>query len=94
LPSGHIPIDTFKHPQVYGGLDCLIRVTPEAIQHLREYLEEEVGPRSAHLNWVSQDFAAIAANVHKSLGAPVVTFTNSWDVFLDMSYAIEMLMEY
>jgi hypothetical protein len=92
MSSGHVPIDIFKHPQVHGGLDCLIRVTPDAIQHLREYLEEEVGPRSAHLDWVSEDFAAIASDVHKSLGAPVITFTNSWDVFLQMSNTIETLL--
>ena len=93
MPSGHVPIDTFRHPQTYGGLDCLIKVTPDAIKHLREYLEEEVGPRSAHLDWVGQDFAAAAANVHKSIGSPVITFRNSWDVFLEMSHATERLID-
>jgi hypothetical protein len=88
MPSGHVPIDALEHPNLYAGLNCLIPVSPEAIHNLREYLEEDVGPRSSHLDWVSQDFAALAAEAHRSIGAPIITFTNAWEVFAQMSQVI------
>jgi len=91
MPSGHVPLDALRYPHLHGGLKCLVEVTPQAIQHLRAYLEEEVGPRSAHLDWVSQDFAVMAVDIHKSIGALVITFANSWHVFLQMLLVIETL---
>ena len=88
MPSGHIPIDALEHPHLYGALDCLIPVPKEAVNHLREYLTEEEGSRSHHLDWVDEEFAAIASDVHQSIGRPVITFVNSWEIFSQMSCAI------
>ncbi|KAJ7659812.1 hypothetical protein DFH06DRAFT_1130567 [Mycena polygramma] len=51
MPSGHVPLDAFDHPQNYGGLDCRIPVPQAAVDELREMVTEDVGPRDAHLSW-------------------------------------------
>jgi predicted RNase H-related nuclease YkuK (DUF458 family) len=88
MPSGHVPIDAIQHPHLYGGMNCLIPVPVEAVQHLREYLTEEVGSRESHLNWVDEAFSTIAADVHQSIGNPIITFDNSWDIFSEMSHVM------
>jgi hypothetical protein len=52
MPSGHVPADALEHPKFYGGINCFIKVQKETIAGLREFLTEEVGPRSEHLDWV------------------------------------------
>jgi hypothetical protein len=37
------------------------------------------------------EFAAIAEAVHKSIGSPHITLTNSWEIFRKMSAGIENL---
>ncbi|KAJ7708008.1 hypothetical protein B0H14DRAFT_3119448 [Mycena olivaceomarginata] len=91
MPSGHVPADALKHPELFGGINCFIKVPKETLADLRVFLTEEVGPRNEHLQWVDDEFAAIAEAVHKSIGSPHITLTNSWDVFRKMSAGIENL---
>ncbi|KAJ7123737.1 hypothetical protein C8R44DRAFT_840569 [Mycena epipterygia] len=91
MPSGHVPADALEHPELYGGINCFIRVPLDTIKELRAFLTEEVGPREQHLSWVSDDFAKIAEEVHQSLGSPKVTLENSWEIFKHMSATMEEL---
>ncbi|KAJ7829855.1 hypothetical protein B0H14DRAFT_3716288 [Mycena olivaceomarginata] len=91
MPSGHVPADALEHPEVFGGINCLIKVPKETLANLRVFLTEEVGPRSEHLQWVDDEFAAIAEAVYKSIGSPHITLTNSWEIFRKMSARIENL---
>ncbi|KAJ6566838.1 hypothetical protein B0H19DRAFT_1138688 [Mycena capillaripes] len=91
MPSGHVPADILEHPELFGGINCLIKVPKETLADLRVFLTEEVGPRSEHLQWVDDEFAAIAEAVHESIGSPHITLTNSWEIFRQMSVGIENL---
>jgi hypothetical protein len=90
MPSGHVPLDSLEHPELYGGLDCLIRVPNDVIEDLREYLTEEVGSREECLRWVSEEFNALATEIWNAMGSPVITFSNS--IFQEMSDQIEILL--
>lgn len=89
MPSGHVPIDVLEHPELHGGLDCRIQVPDIAIEDLREYLTEEVGSRGSTLDWVTDEFSVFAKEVHGIIGAPKITFTNSWIIFAKMSAIME-----
>ncbi|KAJ7895785.1 hypothetical protein B0H13DRAFT_2234542 [Mycena leptocephala] len=91
MPSGHVPADALKYPELYGGINCFIKLPKETIAELRQFLTEEVGPRSEHLDWVDAEFAALAESVRKSLGSPQITLTNNWEIFRKMSAFIENL---
>ncbi|KAJ7504880.1 hypothetical protein B0H11DRAFT_1627105, partial [Mycena galericulata] len=41
MPSGHVPSHAMDYPELFGGLDCRIKIPPEAITDLREQLETE-----------------------------------------------------
>ncbi|KAJ7826517.1 hypothetical protein B0H13DRAFT_2241110 [Mycena leptocephala] len=64
MPSGHVPADVLEHPEFFGGINCFIEVPKETLADLWVFLTEEVGPRSEHLQWVDDEFAAIAETVH------------------------------
>ncbi|KAF9069298.1 hypothetical protein BDP27DRAFT_1383233 [Rhodocollybia butyracea] len=34
MPSGHIPADALEHPELYNGLNCLIKVPMESVNEL------------------------------------------------------------
>ncbi|KAF7359598.1 hypothetical protein MVEN_00683600 [Mycena venus] len=91
MPSGHVPADVLEHPELFGGINCFIKVPKETLADLRVFLTEEVGPRSEHLQWVDDEFAAIAEAVYESIGSPHITLANSWEIFRKMSAGIENL---
>ena len=76
MPSGHVPADALVHPELLGGLDCLISVPAPVISEL-------------FLQWVSPEFAGLAEHVYELLGKPEITFTNAWDIFHAMSECSE-----
>ncbi|KAF7440091.1 hypothetical protein PC9H_000434 [Pleurotus ostreatus] len=88
MPSDHVPIDALEHPQYLAGLDCRIPIPAEVIGHLREFLTEQVGPREAYLQWVTEEFSQRAHEVHTSLRMPTITLENAWDIFVKMSDAM------
>ena len=61
---------------------------PTVVQELGDYLTEEVGTRESHLNWVSDDFSAVADDVYQSIGTPHISFPSAWRVFKQMSGVI------
>lgn len=88
MPSDHVPIDALEHPHYLAGLDCRIPIPAEVIGHLREFLTEQVGPREAYLQWVTEEFSQRAHEVHTSLRMPTITLENAWDIFVKMSDAM------
>lgn len=88
MPSKHIPIDAFENPAKYGGIDCRIPVPPEMIAELRAKLEEEVGPRGAHLDFLTPEIRCRLDPVYAALGSPILDFDNCWDVFTRMVVAV------
>jgi hypothetical protein len=91
MPSGHVPDDALEHPQMFGGLNCIIPIPKEAVNELRAYLTEEVGPRETHLSWYTDEFAATAEAAYQSIGCPAYTLDTAWVVFGAMSDALEAL---
>ncbi|KAF7301184.1 hypothetical protein MIND_00682900 [Mycena indigotica] len=91
MPSGHVPSDAAEHPQLFGGINCFIKVPVATVEDLRAALSDEVGPREQHLRWVSPEFEQFAQTVYESLGRPDLTLASSWDVFSQMSLEIERL---
>ena len=89
MPSGHVPQDAVEHPQMYGGIDCLIRLPQSAIDDMREYLAEQVGARENFQNFYPSDFLPIATQVHTSLGSPGISLLTAWNIFTKMSDIIE-----
>jgi hypothetical protein len=67
LPSGHVPDDALQHPEMFGGLRCRIPIPKEAINELRSYLTEVVGPREAHLSWYTDTFAKMAQAAYQTI---------------------------
>ncbi|KAJ7170403.1 hypothetical protein C8R43DRAFT_1152952 [Mycena crocata] len=64
MPSGHVPADALEHPEIFGGINCFVKVPQDTIKDLRAFLTEEVGPREEHLSWVSAEFAAVVEEVY------------------------------
>jgi hypothetical protein len=87
MPSGHVPADAIEHPELLGGLSCLIPVPKHIVQDLRDLLAEEVGPYGQFLKWVDDDFADAAEQVYRALGRPELTLATAWDVFHKMAQA-------
>ncbi|KAF8185576.1 hypothetical protein K438DRAFT_2155443 [Mycena galopus ATCC 62051] len=91
MPSGHIPVLAFEHPEHLGGIDCRICVPKEAVIELRKLLTEEVGSRESHLSWpgVTLEFEAMAQAVWEDIGSPAMSMDSAWDIFAQMSDIIE-----
>ncbi|THH19591.1 hypothetical protein EW146_g1615 [Bondarzewia mesenterica] len=85
MPSGHVPAHAFSVPEQYGGVDCIIPVSPAIIEELRQMVTDDVGPREEHLGWVTKEFSVLASRVYHEVGSPKLTLETSWDVFQRMS---------
>ncbi|KAJ3548523.1 hypothetical protein NMY22_g1225 [Coprinellus aureogranulatus] len=85
MPSAHVPQDAHDHPEVYQGLNCLIRIAKEGQKAVREYLSEQVRPREDHISWYTADFAKEAEKACKAVGPPDLSLETAWDVFDMMS---------
>jgi hypothetical protein len=93
MPSGHVPSDTFDHPQKFGGLDCHIPVPQAAIDDLHKMITEEAGLRDAHLLWYSAEFAELAEDIYMQIGKPTLSLQTAWDIFQKMSQPIADVLE-
>lgn len=89
MPSNHVPQDALDHPEAWGAESCLIKIEKSSIDELRALLTEEVGPREQYLTWYSAHFAETAAEAYEELGSPELNLETAWDVFGDMSRALE-----
>ncbi|KAJ7814946.1 hypothetical protein B0H14DRAFT_3090047 [Mycena olivaceomarginata] len=67
--------------------------TADALEHpgLFGGLDCEVGPREAHLSWVTPDFDQIAADIFQTLPFSEITLENSWDVLSEMSHRLDAM---
>lgn len=84
MPSGHIPADALRHPILFQGCKCRIRVPESAQAEMRNILTENVGPREAHLSWYSADFHLKALAAYETLGSPQLSLANAWEVFTEL----------
>ncbi|KAJ7731684.1 hypothetical protein DFH07DRAFT_968678 [Mycena maculata] len=87
MPSGHVPSHAMDYPELFGGLDCRIKIPPEAIADLREQLETEEGPKSDFQAWpgLTEEFNLCASEVYVAIGEPGIKLANTWDVFVQMA---------
>ena len=65
-------------------MDCLVKVPPEAVTMLRDFMAEQYGPRSEHLSWYPSEFDAQAQHVYAWIGKPKISLASSWNVFKAM----------
>jgi hypothetical protein len=93
MPSGHVPDDALEHPQMFGGLNCLIPIPKEAIVELRAYLTEELegAPHETRLSWYTNEFAAMVEAAYQSIGKPEYSLDTAWSTFSTMSDTLETL---
>ena len=91
MPSGHVPDDALEHPHMFGGLKCHISIPKEAINELRSFLTEEVGPREARLSWYNSEFAEMADAAYQSIGKPAYDLDTAWSTFSAMSDTLETI---
>jgi len=89
MPSDHVPDDAVEHPQLLGGINCLVRVPQAAIEDMRQFLTEEVGSKGTFNRFFPLEFDEVAMRVYKSVGSPVLSFTTAWRVFTAMSNVME-----
>ncbi|KAJ7618698.1 hypothetical protein FB45DRAFT_755655, partial [Roridomyces roridus] len=88
MPSGHVPALTMEYPELFGALDCRISVPAEAVQLLRDELDEAEGSRAKYQTWPGPRFNITATEVYEQIGAPELTLETSWDVFVLMAEAL------
>ncbi|KAF7329564.1 hypothetical protein MKEN_00219300 [Mycena kentingensis (nom. inval.)] len=87
MPSGHVPSHAMQFPELFGALDCRIKVPREAVALLREQLTEEEGSREQFQSWpgLTAEFNILATEVYENIGAPELNLESSWDVFTVMA---------
>ncbi|KAJ6618980.1 hypothetical protein B0H10DRAFT_1913207 [Mycena sp. CBHHK59/15] len=92
MPSGHVPSHAMDYPELFGGLDCRIKIPPEAIADLREQLETEAGPKSDFQAWpgLTEEFNLRASEVYVAIGEPGIKLANAWDVFVQMAMELSV----
>ncbi|KAJ7798209.1 hypothetical protein B0H13DRAFT_1643103, partial [Mycena leptocephala] len=92
MPSGHVPSHAMDYPELFGGLDCRIKIPPEAIADLREQLETEEGPKSDFQAWpgLTEEFNLRASEVYVAIGEPGIKLANAWDVFVQMAMELSV----
>ncbi|KAK7058137.1 hypothetical protein R3P38DRAFT_3547593 [Favolaschia claudopus] len=91
MPSGHIPAHAFEHPTHFAGVDCRIRVPQAAVDELREYLTEDVGPRDSHLRWpgLTLELEQTVQTAWEDIGSPKISMESAWDVFRMISNVLD-----
>ena len=82
LPSGVAPNVVFDMPANYGLENLAIPVTQTAIDELRSLIDT---PREEALRWVSDEFDAIATQVHIGIGSPKLEALSGWAIFNNMA---------
>ncbi|KAJ6567335.1 hypothetical protein DFH09DRAFT_918705 [Mycena vulgaris] len=92
MPSGHVPAHALDYPELFGELDCRIAIPPEAVAELRHQLDEEEGPASQYQTFpgLTPEFNIYATEIYKRMGAPTLTLTGAWDIFVEMAREIAL----
>ncbi|KAJ7190731.1 hypothetical protein GGX14DRAFT_381829 [Mycena pura] len=92
MPSGHVPAHAMQYPELFGALDCQIKVPQQAVDMLREELTREEGPVSQFQAWpgLTAEFDERASAAYEEIGAPSLTMAKAWDVFVNMAVAMAL----
>ncbi|KAJ6597243.1 hypothetical protein DFH09DRAFT_1304986 [Mycena vulgaris] len=92
MPSGHVPAHALDYPELFDELDCCIAIPPEAVAELRHQLDEEEGPASQYQTFpgLTPEFNIYATEIYKRMGAPTLTLTGAWDIFVEMAREIAL----
>jgi hypothetical protein len=79
-----------EYPELFGALDCRIRIPQDAIDSLREQITKEEGPKSQFQAWpgLTAEFNAYAGQIYMELGEPTLDMRKAWDVFVNMAVAM------
>lgn len=88
MPSGHIPADALRHPSLFQGRNCRVRIPEEAQTEMRTILAEAVGLREEHMSWYSADFHFEASSAYNALGSPHLSLRNAWEVFTELVHQL------
>ncbi|KDR70020.1 hypothetical protein GALMADRAFT_230371 [Galerina marginata CBS 339.88] len=87
LPHG-VPNLIYDSPHRFGCLDFKINVQPEAVEHVRNLYAPADDPV---FELVPAEFAHHAQVLYESMGKPVVTWKNVWDVYSELLRRFENL---
>nr|GAT48120.1 predicted protein [Mycena chlorophos] len=76
MPSGHVPAHALEYPDLFGALDCRIRVPAEAVEELRAQITAEEGPKSQFQAWpgLTGDFNVRASRIFFELATEKLRF--------------------
>ena len=85
MPSGHVPEYAMEHPEQFGAQDWRIPIPQEAVQRLRDSLEEENLSQDECFSWYPANFAQSAQGAYEAIGEPTVTLASAWNIFVEMS---------
>ncbi|KAF8076956.1 hypothetical protein FPV67DRAFT_1715799 [Lyophyllum atratum] len=77
LPHG-VPNDIYESPERYGCLDFKVKVDAEAIDYMRGLYAP---PDNAVFELVPPSFESFAQALYETMGSPLVTRDNVWDVY-------------
>ncbi|KAG6808530.1 hypothetical protein H0H92_003824 [Tricholoma furcatifolium] len=87
-PSGMSRNDVFRMPQLWGGRDCLLPISEDQINVLRE-TQEMLGGAEL-LSFCTTDYAACAQAVYDGLNITELSFANVWFIFEAMLPALQV----
>jgi hypothetical protein len=90
MPSGATPQHIFTCPEAYGGERYSQPIPSEATLALRNNLEIS---REEAFRWVSDEFAAAAAEIYAEIGSPSLSLDSGWDVFVTMAPLLARMYE-
>ncbi|KAJ7064243.1 hypothetical protein C8F01DRAFT_1250495 [Mycena amicta] len=87
MPLGRVPSHAMDYPELFGALDCHIKIPQDAIDELRQQITQEEGPKSQFQAWpgLTAEFDVWARRVYTEIGQPQLTMVKGWDVFVQMA---------
>ncbi|GLB43860.1 hypothetical protein LshimejAT787_1500440 [Lyophyllum shimeji] len=80
LPHG-VPNDIYESPERYGCLDFKVKVDADAIDYMRELYTP---PNDPVFELVPPSFEHFAEALYQTMGSPVVTRDNVWDLYYQL----------
>ncbi|KAH9838971.1 uncharacterized protein C8Q71DRAFT_746953 [Rhodofomes roseus] len=86
LPSGAKRLDFYRTPAKWGGKPCLVPVPQAELERLLSKAEKEA---EKDMEYVDEEYEALAEEVHAAIGKPEITLDTAWIVFRQMVAAVE-----
>jgi len=81
LPSGAKRSDFYRTPSKWGGTPCLVAVPQSELNRLLTKAEKEA---EKDMEYVDEDYCALAEEVYAVIGKPEITLETAWIVFKQM----------